>query len=1010
MNNDDVTEYFGKRILLVASVGLLLACLSVALISVLPLYKQLKKQRAEYLIFAVRTRSMVVDEFLTKARETARQITSRSKVRQALEKYDNHEIDLTSLQTFSTPLLRDAINLSGFAVGITQLDRNGSPVIKVGLSIPRKFLFQPSIVAIKPMLNGPIKINNKLYIIVRASILNRKNIRLGTDVVLFTLSDLRNMVQDYTGLGKSGEIILGRIKRDGRTDIFFPTRPEPLPNQMLQARHIEFAMAALKNPAKPDSVTAVHLQDSKYELAAYASIKGANWRIVVRMNKDELFEAVTRQVLLIILIISGVVIPLCIIGLAFLLRPLSNRMLLQVDALQREISAKKTAIHERALVEQELLNETSRLDLTLRSIGDGVITTDLEYRIVMINKVAEQLTGWQQNEAIGKLIQDVFILINRETREACENPVQNVITSGQISSLDNHTLLIGKDGSEHEIADSGAPIVGEKGEIHGAILVFRDVTQQNQTEEALRRSQKMDAIGKLSGGIAHDFNNQLGIVIGYLDFLKTFTANDEKPKQWVEIASKATLRCMDLTRQLLAFARRQTEGKSSVNINAALREMETMIARSVTPEVDVQYYLADDLWLTEIDPGEFQDAMLNLVFNSRDAMSTGGKILIETTNSYLDADFARLNPGVEPGNYVKLVMSDTGLGMNKETLEHVFEPFFTTKPEGKGTGLGMAMVYGFVTRYGGNIKMYSEVQVGTSIRIYLPRCEDASFVEVTGSDSQSELPTGNESILIVDDEVELLQLAELYLQGLGYQTQTADDATRALEILKKEKNIALLFSDVVMPGGMTGFDLAHQATKIIPGIKILLSSGFTSKAIKQHNEDQIPFHLLGKPYRKHDLARRVRLVLDSHPMTDKEPEPVAKSNIDSSDQRVMVVDDDEDVRDLLHIHLKKLGYETVFAQNADEAVTLYRQSIEEAMPIDVVILDLTLPGGMGGKELAEKLRSLDPHAKLIVSSGDSFCPEMTDYQNYGFSGALEKDYNSENIKRILETVITRHSE
>ncbi len=394
-----------------------------------------------------------------------------------------------------------------------------------------------------------------------------------------------------------------------------------------------------------------------------------------------------------------------------------------------------------------------------------------------------------------------------------------------------------------------------------SVGTVQDITRQRQTEAALRRSQKMDAIGQLSGGIAHDFNNQLGVIIGYLDFLRNHFPEGEKPRQWVDTATRATLRCMDLTRQLLAFSRRQARDRTAIDLNAILRELETMIARSVTPEVSVQYFLADDLWQTETDPGEFQDAILNLVINARDAMPNGGQLLIETRNKQLEEEYALLNPGLEAGDYVQLMLSDTGTGMSKETLEHLFEPFFSTKPEGKGTGLGMAMVYGFVKRHGGYIKAYSEPGMGTTIRIYLPRSTASTASQLTQNGHKAELPTGSESILIVDDEADLLQLADLYLRDLGYRTRLAENAAQALQILAEEGPFDLLFSDVVMPGGMNGYELAEQAVQQHPALKVLLTSGFTSKTIAHNGLSRFSTHLLGKPYRKIDLAQRIRTVL-----------------------------------------------------------------------------------------------------------------------------------------------------
>jgi len=386
--------------------------------------------------------------------------------------------------------------------------------------------------------------------------------------------------------------------------------------------------------------------------------------------------------------------------------------------------------------------------------------------------------------------------------------------------------------------------------------------ERMEVEASLRRSQKMDAIGQLSGGIAHDFNNQLGIIIGYLDFLKDYVGDDEKPAKWVEISTSAALRCTDLTRQLLSFSRTHTNEKLVVDINVKLKEMQTMFARSVTPAIDVQYSLSENLWLTKIDPGDFQDAILNLVINARDAMPGGGQLLIETSNKTLDADSVLQGVGEKSGDYVQLIISDNGCGMDKATQERVFEPFYTTKPKGKGTGLGMSMVYGFVKRFGGFIKIYSEVDVGTTMRLYLPRCTETNEDVVNEQEIESRLSRGEETILVVDDEIDLLHLAENYLLDLGYRVVIAENAAQALDILKENKKIDMLFSDVVMPGGMNGYELAEKAVEHIPGLKVLLTSGFTSKTIAHNGLAKFSANLLNKPYRKTDLAQRIRQVLD----------------------------------------------------------------------------------------------------------------------------------------------------
>lgn len=649
-------------------------------------------------------------------------------------------------------------------------------------------------------------------------------------------------------------------------------------------------------------------------------------------------------------------------------------------------------VTERRQAEQALRDSEERNKLMLDSSGEAIYGVDLDGNCTFINPACLRILGYDNEQNL--LGKNMHELIHHSRLDGSPCPGQECrmyqsLSEGRGVYLEDEVLWRA-DGSNFSAEYWSYP-VHKEGRMIGSVVAFVDITERKRSEEVLRRTQKMEAISQLSGGIAHDFNNQLGVIIGYLDFLKMHFPEDNKPRQWVETATKATLRCMDLTRQLLAFSRRKGKAKVAVDLNATLKNLENMIARSVTPAIDVQYLLGDELEMTEIDVGEFQDTILNLVINARDAMPGGGKLLIETASQYLDADYATLNPGVEPGDYVQLKLSDTGTGMDKETLEHIFEPFFTTKPEGEGSGLGLAMVYGFVQRYDGHIKVYSETGVGTVIRLYLPRSSISGSPDVVENSDVNVLPTGSETILIVDDEDDLLHLADDYLSSLGYRTCRAKNAAQALEMFAAEEEIDLLFSDVVMPGGKDGYDLAQQATELRPGLKVLLTSGYTVRNVGNKNQARFSAHLLGKPYRKDDLAKRVRLVLDE---------------TGTDDSTILVVDDEEGVRELFKLNLERLGYRIVLACNGDEAIALYRQSQESGARIDAIILDLSLPGSMDGKEVADKIRTLDPHAKIIVASGHSEGPEMTRYKDYGFQGALEKDFNRDNIKLVLGRVLT----
>lgn len=426
-----------------------------------------------------------------------------------------------------------------------------------------------------------------------------------------------------------------------------------------------------------------------------------------------------------------------------------------------------------------------------------------------------------------------------------------------------HRLLLSENRIKH-VHERGDTIYSDDGNPIRSVGTVQDITERVDMEDALRRSQKMDAIGQLSGGIAHDFNNQLAVIIGYLEMLEEDIPSNETAREWVNFASKAASHCTDLTRRLLTFSRRQSTEKTTVNLGLAVKELHPIIARSVTPEVEVRYEYDGKTWSVAVDFGELQDAIVNLVLNARDAMPTGGKLLIQTSNTELVADRGAIKLQLEPGDYVQLTLTDTGTGMDKHTMEHLFEPFFTTKPEGEGTGLGLAMVYAFLKRSGGNIEVDSAVGEGTTFRLYFPRSNTSKFALIRDVDdlADSDLPTGNESILIVDDEVALLKLTQKQISKLGYQTRVAENAARALDILAEDMEIDLLISDIVMPGGMNGFELADQATKQRPNLKVLLTSGFASESVDKGDLARFSAYFLNKPFRLSALAHKIRLALD----------------------------------------------------------------------------------------------------------------------------------------------------
>jgi len=385
-------------------------------------------------------------------------------------------------------------------------------------------------------------------------------------------------------------------------------------------------------------------------------------------------------------------------------------------------------------------------------------------------------------------------------------------------------------------------------------------------EQKLRQSQKMEAVGQLTGGIAHDFNNILGIVMGNLELLKRRVSNDETISPLVAAALDGVDRGAAITRKLLIYSRDDAGEEKLVLINEYVKGMEELIAKSLTVSIHTTTHLAENIWPVKVNIGDLQDALLNLSLNARDAMSDGGDLIFETSNKELDEEYVKCNPQAQAGEFVMLSISDTGRGMTAETREKAIEPFFTTKKAGKGTGLGLSMVYGFVQRSGGHIKIYSEVGEGTTIRIYLPRADENGKIE-NEEPIKNVLPRGDETILVVDDEQAMIKAASENLEFLGYKIITAKTGKQALKLFDTNKNIDLLFTDIIMPGEMDGYQLALTAHEMRPSLKVLLTSGFIKKSEKYVNGEEkylseLLSHLLDKPYNQRELADAVRKALD----------------------------------------------------------------------------------------------------------------------------------------------------
>ena len=524
-----------------------------------------------------------------------------------------------------------------------------------------------------------------------------------------------------------------------------------------------------------------------------------------------------------------------------------------------QVNARLRAEHDTVELQRSeaaLAAEKELLEVTLNSIADGVITTDTSGKIISINRAVESLTDWPRNEAEGEKLNEVFRTIRDDTREPCANPVEKALQTGATVELESHILLIARTGTRRAIAASAAPIRDNSGNIVGAALVLRDVTEKQKAEAQMLTQSKLQSVGLLAGGIAHDFNNMLTTIIGNLSLARMPEFSGEEILQLLAEAEKAALGAKDLTQQLLTFAKGGAPIKKPTLLNELVREACQFALHGSNVQCD--YSLAGDAWPVEADEGQIRQILNNLVINARQAMPKGGKIEARLENAFLTADSM---PSLPPGKYVKISIQDHGPGIHPEHLPRIFEPYFTTKKA--GTGLGLATVYSVVRKHDGQINVVSQPGNGTTFEIYLPASQKPALAA------------------------------------------PAKPATEAL----------------------------------------------------------------------------------------------------SGHGRVLVVDDETTIQKLLGTMLRKFGYEVEIASDGGEAIERYTAAQSAGAPFDAIIMDLTIPNGMGGCEATRRLRELDPQVRAIASSGYSLDPVMANYREYGFCGVIPKPYRAEELNRLLKEVI-----
>jgi two-component system cell cycle sensor histidine kinase/response regulator CckA len=523
----------------------------------------------------------------------------------------------------------------------------------------------------------------------------------------------------------------------------------------------------------------------------------------------------------------------------------------------RDITAQKRA-------EEEIRQSQQKLSIHIEHTPLAVIEWDLDFCVANWNPSAERIFGYTREEALG---QHAHFIVPTHIRERVDEVWRDLLehkdgarTSSRYQFARNDNIA--KDGRLISCEWYNTPLVDDAGRVLGVASLVQDVTERVGLEESLRQSQKMEAVGRLAGGVAHDFNNLLTVILGYSQILADeLPASSRLSESNAQIRSAAD-RAAGITRQLLAFSRKQVLSPRVINLNEILVNLDSLLRRLIGEDIEVLSAPARDLGSVKADPGQIEQVVMNLALNSRDAMPTGGKLTIETANANLDETYARDRQPVVPGRYVMLAVSDTGEGMSTETQSRIFEPFYTTKEVGKGTGLGLSMVYGIVKQSGGYIWVYSEPGRGTTFKIYLPRADEP--VESAASEKKSDgVQRGTETILLVEDDPQLRQLSTSVLSHCGYHVLVAASPEEGLAVCKaNQREIQLLVTDVVMPR-MNGRQLAEQILQVCPKLRVLYISGYTNNAIVHYGVLDPGLWFLPKPFTLSALVAKVREVLDA---------------------------------------------------------------------------------------------------------------------------------------------------